>query len=206
MKGTQRGLSILSEIIQLIASGQGRIAAWSVLLQSLLRGRSTGWPSEGRQVSPACLLPGFLPWQPGSGARRRLRSCHLFSWLHCLATACPCLLSALEEDAFLHGPSGRTTSHALARAAPHDGFNDYNLLMWGLLSHVADPIPSGVSFLEEMLGGKLCIVFMLGGVCACTHRYRCVHRCEPVHTGMDVNIDSSELLWSYFLHRDHLAN
>ncbi|KAL0622534.1 hypothetical protein AAY473_006122 [Plecturocebus cupreus] len=53
----------------------------------------------------------------------------------CLATARSCLLSALEEEAFLYGPSGRTRSCALAKAAPHDGFNDDDFLMWGLLSH-----------------------------------------------------------------------
>lgn len=63
-------------------------------------------------------------------------------------------------------------SRALARAVPHDGFNDYEFLMWRLLSHGADPIPSGVSFLKELLEGKICILLTLLGAYACTHRYR----------------------------------
>lgn len=99
-------------------------------------------------------LPVTSSHQPGTPARQRLHSYHLLSWLHCLATACPCLFSTLEEEeeaAFLHGPSGRS---GLARAWPHDGFTDYNFLMWGLLSHVADPIPSAVCFLKELREGE----------------------------------------------------
>ena len=114
------------------------------------------------------------PHQPGTPARRRLHSCHLLSWLHCLATACLGLFYALEEEAaFLHGPSG---SSGLARAWPHDGFTDYNFLMWGLLCHVADPIPSGVSCWKELREGQTpragcshwekCI-FVQAGVGAC---------------------------------------
>lgn len=60
-------------------------------------------------------------------------------------------------------------SYALARAAPHDGFSDYDFLTWGLLSHVADPVPSGVSFFQELLGGKMCKLLMLVGVCVCIY-------------------------------------
>ena len=96
----------------------------------------------------------------------------------------------------------------------HDGFIDYDFLMCGLLSRVADPIPSGVFFFKELLEGKLCILLILVGVCVYMHRHRCVHRCEPgcvcvcahVHLDVDVNIGSSKPLWFCFLLRDHLAN
>lgn len=57
-------------------------------------------------------------------------------------------------------------------------------------------------------------MLMLVGVCACTHRYECIHRYEPVcalvyvHvcTKVDMNTGSSRPLWFYFLRRDQLAN
>lgn len=55
------------------------------------------------------------------------------------------------EAAFLHGPSG---GRGLARAWPHDGFTEYDFLMWGLLRPAADSIPSGVRFLKELREGK----------------------------------------------------
>lgn len=142
-----------------------------------LKRQSGGWSGEGTEIVTGSLPPGLLPWQPRSRAWRRLCGGHLFSWLHCLATGSPCLFSALEEDAFLHGPSGRTRSRALARAVPHDGFSDYDFLMWRLLSHVADPGPSGVSLSTELLEGKICIVLMPARVYACTHRYKRRHTC-----------------------------
>lgn len=137
------------------------------------------WWREEREPQVPGLPPQRLP-QPGSRARKRLCRCHLFSWLHCLATARPCLLSAPEEDAFLHGPSGRMRSHALARAAPHDGFNDYDFLMWGLLSHVTDPVPSGVSSLKGLLEGKYCTHLMPVNVYVHTQAYGHVHRCKSL--------------------------
>lgn len=116
----------------------------AVISQGPLSGQGAGQPGPGRVASstPA--------W---SWATRRLCGCHLFSWLHCLATACPGLLSAQEGEAFLHGPPGRTRNRALARAAPRDGFSDYGFPMGGLLRHVADSVPSG-AFLERAAGRK----------------------------------------------------
>lgn len=111
------------------------------------------------------------------------------SWLHCLATACLGLFSALEEEAaFLCGPSGGS---GLARAWPHDGFTDYDFLMWGPLGPEADSIPSGVCSVEALREGKFPHAgrpLVLGeaelgvGRCGrvCAHRSDCIRWWAPV--------------------------
>lgn len=146
-----------------------------MLLQGALKGQRAGRPGVAWLPQGSLPPPAASSRQPGNRARWRLCSCHLFSWLHCLATAWPCVLSALEEEAFLHGPSGRTRSCALARAAPHDGFSDYDFLMWGLLSHVADAIPSAVCFLKELLEGEICTPPLPAGACSHARVWVCVH-------------------------------
>lgn len=159
VEGTQRDYFLLPQLIQ---------------RPGLCHSRQTERTEEGTMALWRKHALFKDPHQPGTPARWRLHNCHLLSWLHCLATGCLGLFSALEEEAaFLHGPSG---SSGLARAWPHDGFTDYNFLMWGLLSHVADPIPSGVCSWKELREGQTpragcshwekCI-FVQAGVGAC---------------------------------------
>lgn len=158
-----------------------RIVAWSVLLQSPLRGQSAGRPREGGRcpLDPCC--PGFSPAARERGEEEAVQLPSVL--LAPLPGNCPPMSAPCSGGGpFLHSPSGRMRNGGPAKATPHDGFNDYDFLMWGLFSGAADPVPSAVSFFRELLERKICILLMLEYEQECVvyiHRHRCAHRCEP---------------------------
>lgn len=143
---------------------QGRIVAWSVLLQRPLRGQSAGRPREGGRypLDPCC--PGFFPAARGRGEEEAVQLPSAL--LAPLPGSCPPMSAPRAGGGpFLHSPSGRPRNGGPARATPHDGFNDYGFLMWRLPSGAADPVPSAVSFFRELPEGKIYVLLMLVGVC-----------------------------------------
>lgn len=155
--------------------------AWSVLLQSPLRGQSAGQPREGGRcpLDPRC--PGFAPAAREWGKEEAVQLPSVL--LAPLPGNCPPMPAPCSGGGpFLHSPSGRMRNGGPAKATPHDGFSDHDFLMWGLLSGVADPVPSAVSFLRELLEGKIRILLMLDYEQECVvyiYRHRCADRCEP---------------------------
>ena len=107
-----------------------RIVAWSVLLQSPLRGQSAGRPREGGRcpLDPCC--PGFSPAARERGEEEAVQLPSVL--LAPLPGNCPPMSAPCSGGGpFLHSPSGRMRNGGPAKATPHDGFNDYDFLMWG---------------------------------------------------------------------------